>query len=377
MTDFFAHIYVITLAAVMLCAVFSFILVSLHLRKSDLPSVFSAYFLSYFVAAGLGWPILYLRDIDILDVGPAIRAALYLLYGLSVYLAIGQWKRPGTVGLIVLLHVATFGLFLWMPSVRERMLVTDIYGLLIFSHSAWIAFAKALRLNNLGYGLIGTAALVALLPAPYALYLVIFHNEVYLAYGAMFVGGAAGFVMTGIGFLTAILIERNHQLSALALKDPLTGLLNRRGLDYAVMSMVADIRRNQLSVSAIAVDIDHFKAINDRYGHNGGDHVLREFAQLLVTFPRGSDICCRFGGEEFVIVLPGTTNKNARTIAERIRQSIAEKSFEVNGEHTNLTASIGIATQEGDLDLDGLFKKADKALYSAKVHGRNQVCSAY
>ncbi|MEL6202405.1 MAG: diguanylate cyclase, partial [Pseudomonadota bacterium] len=130
------------------------------------------------------------------------------------------------------------------------------------------------------------------------------------------------------------------------------------------------------ALSLLITDIDHFKSVNDTYGHEGGDDVLREFARRLRASVRGIDLACRYGGEEFVIVMPDTSAILAQDVAERLREEVAETPFKLaDGRSIDLTTSIGVATladAEGT-DPSALLRKADQALYAAKEAGRNQV----
>jgi two-component system cell cycle response regulator len=129
-------------------------------------------------------------------------------------------------------------------------------------------------------------------------------------------------------------------------------------------------------VAALLVDIDHFKRINDTFGHDVGDEVLKEFALRLATNVRGVDLACRYGGEEFVVIMPDTALRDALRIAERLRVHVAGTPFRVRGlrEPLSVTISVGVACTEGQADsTETLLKRADEAVYEAKAHGRNQV----
>ena len=124
------------------------------------------------------------------------------------------------------------------------------------------------------------------------------------------------------------------------------------------------------------LDIDHFKAVNDGFGHDAGDEVLREFAVRLATNVRAVDLPCRLGGEEFVVVMPGTRLEDAHRIADRIRRDVAQTPFRAMGgkELLSITASIGVAATGGPFDTpEALLKRGDEAVYEAKASGRNQV----
>jgi diguanylate cyclase (GGDEF)-like protein len=153
--------------------------------------------------------------------------------------------------------------------------------------------------------------------------------------------------------------------------DALTGLLNRRGFDALSEGALHALRASRLGYAVIAIDIDHFKRINDQYGHAAGDQVLRELAALIGTISRKADLCARFGGEEFVMLLPGVDEEEAMQVAERLRSRAAE--LRVGTDLLNFTLSAGIATDSLAQDLSGTLIASDAALYRAKASGRNCV----
>lgn len=159
-----------------------------------------------------------------------------------------------------------------------------------------------------------------------------------------------------------------------AIRDPLTGLFNRRYLDEVIMSEIARAERSNYPLSLVMCDIDHFKVINDNYGHLAGDEVLRAFSRLIKQYSRGGDIICRYGGEEFLVVLPGMAREAAVARAEQLRLAFAAALMSYNATIIRTTASFGVATfPEHGNDIDELIATADKALYTAKECGRNQV----
>ena len=128
-------------------------------------------------------------------------------------------------------------------------------------------------------------------------------------------------------------------------------------------------------MALMILDIDHFKAVNDNHGHDIGDAVLREFAARLRRNIRGVDLACRFGGEEFVVLMPDTDTAQAEAVAERVRQAMAEKAFDVGAPRAlSVTVSVGVSIRESLSDTpEGMIKRADVALYRAKRAGRNRV----
>ncbi|GLK80805.1 PleD family two-component system response regulator [Methylopila turkensis] len=171
-------------------------------------------------------------------------------------------------------------------------------------------------------------------------------------------------------------LRSNVQASMeLAITDGLTGLHNRRYLEMHLQSLLDQATARNRPLSALMVDIDHFKAVNDTHGHDVGDEVLREVARRLKASVRGIDLACRLGGEEFVVVMPETDAAVARLVAERIRSRLASEPVASRvAAPLAVTASIGVATfhPEAD-DAAALIKRADVALYRAKREGRNRV----
>jgi len=166
------------------------------------------------------------------------------------------------------------------------------------------------------------------------------------------------------------------QTIEMAVIDGLTGLHNRRYLDSHLQTLFdrAVARRRPLSV--MITDLDRFKSINDTHGHDGGDDVLREFARRLRKNVRGIDLACRFGGEEFVVVMPDTDGAVAEKVAERIRAEIAQAPFAIgaDGKAIEVTVSVGVSSLlKGTDSVAALMKRADLALYEAKSGGRNRV----
>ena len=162
----------------------------------------------------------------------------------------------------------------------------------------------------------------------------------------------------------------------MAVKDALTGLSNRRYLDRHIGNIMARAQTAQKPVSVIVLDIDHFKLVNDTYGHAAGDDVLRVFAQRLSRNVRAKDLACRFGGEEFVVVMPDTDQALAAVVADRMRREVANEPFSVDAgaRSIGVTVSAGVASLMGpEDDMDAMLKRADAALYQAKRSGRNQV----
>ena len=183
-------------------------------------------------------------------------------------------------------------------------------------------------------------------------------------------------------------LRRTHNLEKLrnsfqaslemAVTDQLTGLYNRRYLASHLSAMFDRAYWTGRSLSVLVLDIDHFKHINDTYGHDVGDKVIQGFADRISGAIRGIDLACRYGGEEFLVAMPDTDINFARIVAERLRQDIAGEKFILNNgrDIVEVTVSIGIASTDSSTDVDTaqkLIKRADEALYEAKESGRNKV----
>lgn len=167
------------------------------------------------------------------------------------------------------------------------------------------------------------------------------------------------------------------QLSRVAATDALTGVLNRRAFLAAAEESLTHMRRARGSVTLLLFDLDHFKQVNDRFGHAAGDSVLVAFAEVLTKALGPGDQAARLGGEEFAALLPGAGAGIGKDMAERIRRAFAARRIEHAGKHIPVTVSVGMVAREArEASLDGLLDLADRALYSAKGHGRDRVALA-
>lgn len=167
------------------------------------------------------------------------------------------------------------------------------------------------------------------------------------------------------------LANEKQLVEKLSLTDPLTGLGNRRKLEECLSMEIIRTRREQSTCSIIMCDIDHFKAVNDDFGHDAGDIVLAEFAKLIIHHIRLPDLAIRFGGEEFIILMPGASAENTAQSAERLRISLNE--LQINKFSRVITASFGVTELFPDDTPEKFIKRADTAMYQAKENGRNRV----
>lgn len=182
---------------------------------------------------------------------------------------------------------------------------------------------------------------------------------------------------TRVGERTVELRSLNAQLEELALTDSLTGLPNRRAFVDAARREFARSRRHHRPLVVAICDVDHFKSVNDTFGHPIGDMVLRRVAEVMRRSTRTSEMVARYGGEEFVFLIPETTLAGAVALMERIRQTVKSEEVETGKGPVRITASFGVALlEDADSDLDQTLRRADRALYEAKDGGRDRVVAA-
>ncbi|MGA7616365.1 MAG: diguanylate cyclase [Thermoanaerobaculia bacterium] len=194
---------------------------------------------------------------------------------------------------------------------------------------------------------------------------------------ARILSSAAGLIGVGIENLQMVQLaqEREMEFKQLAITDDLTGLYNRRFLDEYLRIQIAMARRQETSIAFVSIDLDHFKSINDAWGHQAGDQVLAQFGEVLRSTIRGSDLAVRYGGEEFMVVMPNTGSEGALTFSERLRAELHARDFRVTEESSiRVTASIGVGIypQHGE-QIRMVLRVCDDALYRSKREGRDRV----
>lgn len=189
----------------------------------------------------------------------------------------------------------------------------------------------------------------------------------------------AGLALTGLllfrPMVAEVVRDREHleslirSLETQASTDKLTGAYNRRTWDVEIRREFSKARRQEQNLCLVMTDLDHFKRVNDEFGHQRGDRVLQEFTRRLRQAVRASDTVYRLGGEEFAVLLPGTDIENGRVAAEKLRERVADTALD----GVPITASFGVAVTDGNESPDEFFRRADQAMYSAKAGGRNRV----
>ena len=287
--------------------------------------------------------------------------------------------------------IVVFGLLALIDAyfmlIRHDMQVAIVLSALIFSaiylYSARLTFSRDEGLvGNLFWIVSSLYLLMALLMLGRAVYASQASAEVFESFAVwpinaytFMLGAVSQFFISSL-FVLMLSYKLNQSLESIATIDGLTSILNRRGLEDAALKMQDMCKRINLSMTVILIDIDHFKKVNDKYGHLTGDDVLRHIAKVVAGILRASDVFGRYGGEEFCAFLPNTTESDAIGLAERIRAGVEANPLKLERGPIKTTISIGVADSVGaGYDFKGLIAAADGALYSAKNSGRNQVVS--
>lgn len=285
--------------------------------------------------------------------------------------AILKWEKPFSISLFSVFLTWSIGLLMVIP--KDNMAVMFIVSVFSIALAAaaisWYGYIRYVQLTSICIALIPTITML-------------------LTYGSnetLWVGVAASFmflscISTSHSFqknlngnleLAYDLEQSIRQAEVMARTDVLTGLKNRRAFFDEAPALMDNCIKKELPTSVVMFDIDHFKSINDQFGHAGGDVALQHVAKLLESSLRRSDICCRFGGEEFTLLLPNTDLDEAKQTAEKLRSLIENTPVTFSRELIPLTASFGVA--EDGQDLDAILNHADQAMYKAKRAGRNRV----
>ena len=194
-------------------------------------------------------------------------------------------------------------------------------------------------------------------------------------YGALFLIGLAAIIITSVGFLLLHKERAEAAAKRLSVTDPLTGTFNRRTFLQLGAKEIARTRRSKGSLSLLMLDVDHFKKVNDQFGHQAGDEALKCVVDSLQVCLRREDLLVRYGGEEFCVLLPDVALDHATLLAERARAAVERSGFTFRGKTIPLTISVGVAllVRDSTEDIERLVSRADEALYSAKASGRNRV----
>lgn len=299
--------------------------------------------------------------------------ALSLRLTLAIALLVLAWQVDrlpglGAMWLLIVLQTAGFSVLQWLVPPQGHALLIG-YGLFPYLVAAQLALFPLPWGRSLLASLLAASQLALLLWLEHGSYDTHFWNHLWL-----FVLIVTTSLWTGQSQL--LLLARLLAARRDATHDPLTGLANRRHAETRLVAACADSDRRHEALSVLMLDIDHFKRINDRYGHAGGDSVLVALAQQMRRELRGNDLAVRHGGEEFLAILPACTAQAAMATAERIRRAVAAMTVTTPDGAIRLTISIGVAARLPDETPDALIARADAAMYLAKAEGRDRSVAA-
>ena len=303
---------------------------------------------------------------------------MFVLVGIQRYL--GDRARTGILlGVIFALFVAGLVLEPLRESLGARILVYSVLHLVL---SAWAgallwrserpgmrAYHRMAAAVLLGFSAVVLFRFLEALAPPGAIPLGQGDVQTIAFLAAMIFG----FLLT-MAFAVMLFREKQVELADLAEKDPLTGMNNRLSLDSIAEKYMQRAERQGMPLSIMLFDLDHFKRVNDEFGHQVGDRVLSEIADRIGRIIRGEDVAFRFGGEEFLALLPGASLELAERVAERLRAAIGDEPVNVGRHRLDLTASLGVVEYlPGKESWDDCIKRVDEALYRAKRGGRDRI----
>lgn len=292
-----------------------------------------------------------------------LAAALYLLL---LAAAPARWMRPALIVLSITLIASMSAMF-----VLHKITNSD--------HIHYASHALTMSLIIVAVASSGARQLTLIIGPPLLITVFVLILSGFVpSYGAVYPVYLA--TATAVGLIISEMLHHGHVSSFLALKktehhattDPLTGLPNRRAMHLRLNTAQAQILRSNSPASLMMADLDHFKRVNDDYGHDVGDEVLIELAQRMQSMLRASDAVARWGGEEFLIMLFGSDQQNGLAVAETLRRLVSDTPFATSAGNLTITISIGVAQLNSERSIEGTIKAADDALYKAKKNGRNQ-----
>lgn len=302
----------------------------------------------------------------------------FVLVGIQRYLG-GRARVGMLLGIIGVLFVAGLVVEALRESLSMRVVV---FSILHLSLTAWAGLLlwRSERPGMRAYHRMAAAVLLGFSAVLACRFLVALMPNVLLPFGtddmqiiAFLAAMIFGFLLT-MAFAVMMFREKQVELANLAEKDPLTGMNNRLSLDEIAERYMQRAERQDMALSITLFDLDHFKRVNDEFGHQVGDRVLSEIARRIGRIIRGDDVAFRFGGEEFLALLPGASLAQAERVAERLRAAIGEEPVEIDAHRLKLTASFGVVEYMPGRETWGdCVKRVDEALYRAKRTGRDRV----
>ncbi|MBF0264087.1 MAG: GGDEF domain-containing protein [Gammaproteobacteria bacterium] len=369
------EVYSISLFILMIVEVLSIIIILLRLRNTELPLGMIKIYTVYFIVGLLGWVVGGLSNAYEQYINLTWGSFSYVACGYLLLIAVSKNRcHPAIKKALLALTIILLIFCLLQTSTVNQLLILSIYGTVIYIPIGYFSFKNTIKERNWGDGMITFAVFAHVMLSIIQIYLITLTDNPSLAHSLGLINSSSGYLLVGIGFIASILFREHQILVSQSITDPLTKLLNRRGMEYSLNLTIPKMTKQDFCLSAMAFDIDHFKKVNDTFGHDGGDEVLKNFAKIIDDNHRDIDICCRLGGEEFIILLPKINIDDALKKAEILREKIEQTKIQFNEFDISVTSSIGVSTQCADINIDELLKNSDKALYEAKNSGRNRVC---
>lgn len=369
-----ANNYLLLIAFIKLVAFGSVAYVIVKISKNNCFDKSMSYYKTYFILAFVLSFMNITSELLNLEKSFNILLVVYFIVSSILLLAIDEKFRNklSMFSLSILILVYLLASLYFQFTFLQNLLIHALGSIVLYFIILISALRKVKQLNNIGFNIMSIAFIIiigfSLVELSY-----VFSDNSQSAYAFAVSSANSAFILVIIGFLTQIMMSEYNVLNTIALTDPLTGMNNRRGLYHLLESLIPSSNRSDECYSVIAMDIDFFKKVNDTYGHDGGDVVLQEFANMIKTTHRNTDIAARLGGEEFILVLPSTDKEAALTIAEKLRFNTEALNIAINDSTIKITSSFGVDTSCSEVDIDELFKNADKALYESKFTGRNKV----
>ena len=369
------EIYAIALFMLLIVEVVSIIAILWKLRTSDIPLGMVKIYTLYFVSGLCGWIISGLSSASEKYINLSGGGFFYIVCGYLLLMAVSNGRcHPVLQRIVLIISIITAFITFSESSTINQLLIISFFGFFIYAPITYHSFVNMRKERNLGHSMITVAVFAHLIISLLQVYLITISKNPSFAHSLALINSSSGYLLVGIGFIASMLFREHQILISQALRDPLTNLFNRRGMEYSLGMILPTMSGTKNCISAIVLDIDHFKKINDTYGHDGGDEVLKIFAKEIDKNHRDKDVCTRLGGEEFAFILPWTTSSQAQKMAENLREKIQSLEIKFNGSEISVTSSFGVATQCSDIEIEELLNQADKALYTAKNSGRNRVC---
>lgn len=369
-----------------LCLMFSGLLTLAGLHAGKIRGVQHWALGSLYIGLGLGFSYIIQQQSSgsawVLVFGSTLMAA-----GIGLqFNGIQTFKKGFSNGYIPwLLAGLVFTQNIWLdilhPDIHARVIANSLVFALSNAACAHALFIRIEQPLRTAYWFTGTSfAAVALMFLARAIIVFLSPADSYTLYSqvtinpvSFFIGSIAQMCLA-FGFVLMLNYRLAADLQKLAASDALTGALNRRSLEQEATRLSARCTRTGDTLALMMIDVDHFKSINDRYGHPVGDEVLKHLTSIAQKTIRSDDYFARYGGEEFCILLPSTLEKDAWLLADRLRQNYAEMVMKFNGEVLNSTISVGVSDSlHAGVEFASLVAAADQAMYRAKQEGRNRV----